>query len=84
LAQILWPTRPTNATLSVTISSVYNAFTGVSSQIIELGLSPAVATPVAQLSTQTVGEVVTGIGTAKLAFDASTFLYGYYFACKPK
>jgi hypothetical protein len=65
------------------VSGAYNTFAGVGAETIELGITAAgtVATPVAQLSTQTLTNVATGIGLAKFAFDLGTFSYGYFFAC---
>jgi hypothetical protein len=63
-------------------AGAYNAFTGA--ETIELGItaSGTVATPVAQLSTQTLTNVATGVGLAKFAFNLGTFAYGYAFACQ--
>ncbi len=65
------------------VSGAYNSIAGVGAAPIELGITAAgtVATPVAQLSTQTLTNVATGVGLAKFAFDLTTFAYGYAFGC---
>ncbi len=67
------------------VGAGYNAIAGVGAEPIELGITAAgtVATPVAQLSTETLSNVAFGVGVAKFGFDAGTFLYGYFVACHP-
>ncbi len=66
------------------VAGTYNAIAGVGQETIELGITATgtVATPVAQLGTQSLSNVAFGAGIAKFAFDASTVLYGYFVACK--
>jgi hypothetical protein len=65
------------------VAGAYGAIAGVGAEPLELGITAAgtVATPVAQLSTQTLTNVATGVGLAKFAFDLTTFAYGYAFGC---
>jgi hypothetical protein len=64
------------------VSAGYNAIAGVGQQTLELGISAStVATPVAQLSAETLGTIASGVGLAKFALDAGTVLYGYLAAC---
>jgi RHS repeat-associated protein len=65
------------------VGAGYNAITGAGAEPIELGLGAAgtVATPVAQLGSETLSNVAFGVGVAKFGFDASTFLYGYFVSC---
>ena len=67
------------------VTAGYNAIAGVGQETIELGITTAgtVATPVAQLSAETLSNVAFGAGVAKFGFDAATFLYGYFVACHP-
>ena len=64
------------------VSAGYNAIAGVGQQTLELGISAStVATPVAQLSAETLGTVASGVGAAKFLFDLGTVAYGYAVAC---
>lgn len=67
------------------VTAGFNAVAGVGAQPIELGItaSAKIATSVAPLTTQTLGQIATGVGAAKFAFDLGTFLYGGIFACGP-
>ena len=77
--------QASDAIVGGAVAGSYNAMAGVGGETIELGITATgtVATPIAQLSAQTLEDVVGGIGLAKLGFDASTFLYGYFVACHP-
>jgi hypothetical protein len=74
-----------DAVVGGVVAGTYNAVAGVGQETIELGITATgtVATPIAQLGAQTLEDVVGGVGLAKLGFDASTFLYGYYASCHP-
>ena len=65
-------------------AGAYNAISGVGQETIELGITAtgAVATPVAQLSAETLSNVAFGVGVAKFVFDLGTFSYGYFVACQ--
>jgi hypothetical protein len=65
------------------VAGAYNAIAGVGAEPIELGITAAgtIATPVAQLGTETLSNVAFGVGVAKFAFDFSTVADGYLFAC---
>jgi RHS repeat-associated protein len=67
------------------VSAGYNAVTGVGPQTLELGITASgrVASITAPLAESTVSEVVGYANLAKTAWDAGTFLYGYFVACKP-
>ncbi len=66
------------------VAGTYNAIAGVGQETIELGITASgnVATPVAQLSAETLSNVAFGVGVAKFAWDLGTVGYGYFFECK--
>lgn len=66
------------------VSVGYNAIAGVGAEPIELGITASgnIATSVAELSTATLSNVAYGVGIAKFVWDAGTFAYGYFRACK--
>ena len=64
-------------------SGAYNAIAQVGPELIELGITAAgsVATPIAQVGTETLSNTAFGVGAAKFLFDLSTVGYGYFVAC---
>jgi|SRR5271170_5702082 hypothetical protein len=71
--------QASDAIVGGAVSAGYGAIAGVGQETIELGITAAgtVATPVAQLSAQTLTNVAIGVGLAKLAFDLTTFAIGF-------
>jgi len=66
------------------IGAGYNLVRGVGTEPIELGLGAAgkIATPVIQLSSETLGTIAAGVGVVKFVYDASTFGLGLYRGCQ--
>jgi len=74
-----------NAALGAAITAGYNAVTGAGQETLQLGISASnVASSAEPLLQTTVQSIVGYAALAKFGIDVSTFLYGYFVACKPK
>jgi RHS repeat-associated protein len=80
--------RVRSIVVQAAVAGAYNTIAGVGAEPIDLGITAAgtVATPVAtstaQLGTQTLTNVATGVGVAKFGFDFATFMWGLGVACR--
>jgi hypothetical protein len=72
------------AGLSFLVQAGYNAVRGVGQEVIELGITDAgpIVTPVAQLTTEDLGNIAYGAGLVKFGVDASTFFVGLWKGCQ--
>lgn len=71
-----------DAIVEGTTATAVNAFTGASTAPVSVITGEAVAGTAAQLSTQTLEDVASGVGWLKLAGDAAIYGYGYFFKCQ--
>jgi hypothetical protein len=73
-----------DALVKAGVNAAYNAVRGVGAEPIELGLGAAgkIATPVAQLSSETLGTIAFGVSAVKFGWDITTFVAGAIRGCE--